>query len=232
MTTPQAGTTQDVVPHAWRQLAAASGIFFAVLLIVSIALGGAETPDHDDQVAAWTKYAVDHESDLRIGALVMCLGAFEFLWFNAFLRSVLGRAEMTLRGFTRMADLAYGGGLIGIAGITLGVLLGSASTYHGSDTPPEIIRQMNQISGASFELGMIGFSVLLIGSGFAIRATSSLPRWLSPVGVIGGLFSLLTLGILLSEKYDNFFGIFYPLAFLSLVVFAIGSSLSFLRTDD
>jgi len=230
MSTPPARTpASDPFSPGVQRLAASSGIVFAVLLIVTIALSSAETPDFDAPLREWTEYADDNEEKIRIAALVMGVAAFEFLWFLGHVRSFLGRVEDGARGFTRLGYIVLAGGIVGIAGLALGVFLGAAALSHGADSDPELVRGLNQMSGGAFGLVSVGFGTMLYTAAFTILRLGGLPRWLGWLSLVGGLCFLLQLGTLLSEEYDNAFGVFYPLGFLALVVWCVVASLDFMR---
>src|SRR5918992_576345 len=83
----------DPVPPTVQRLVASSGIVFAVLLVVAIAITGESVPEDGDPLTDWTTYARENEDNLRIAALVIGLAAYNFLLFLGYLRSVLGEAE-------------------------------------------------------------------------------------------------------------------------------------------
>lgn len=229
MTTPYAPSPRtDPFSPGMQRLAAAFGILFAILLIVSILLSGEDTPDFGDPAAEWAAYAADNADNLRIAALVMALAVYCFLWFLAYLRSELGRGETEARGFTRVSYAVFAGGIVGIVGLTLGVFLNAAVVAH-TDTNPDTLRALSQLSGPAFGLGSIGFATMLVATGLLLARVPVLPRWIGILSVVGGTFFLLTLGILLSDEYDNAFGIFFPLAFLSLVIFTVACSVTWLQ---
>jgi hypothetical protein len=221
--------TTDPFPVGMQRLAAVSGILFVVLMIVSFFVNDGETPDFNDPVQEWTKFAADHQDDARIGALIFGFAAFEFMWFLGYLRGALGTAELEARGFTRLVHIAYTGGVLGIGGTTLGYFLGAASLGH-ADTSPDALRLANDLSGAAWVgVGSVGFAVLLIASGILIVRTRVFAAWIGWLGMVSGLFFQLQLLILLSEDTDNAFGVFFPLALLTFVIWVVACSVTFLR---
>lgn len=223
-----ASPSADPVPVMWQRVAALAGPAFAVLLVLLIALTGAETPDQNAAPAEWNQFAADNENRIRIGVIVAALAIYEFVIWLGYLRGVLADAEQRVRGFTRMAAWPYAGGVISIAGLGLGVFI-AAHSLTFEDAPGEVIRGINHAASAGFDLSMAGNAVLGISTWFCVTATRSLPSWLGWVALAMGLFSLLTFGTFLAEELDNAFGIFYPLAWLAMVIFVVGSSVEFLR---
>lgn len=219
-------TRADPFSPGLQKLAASSGILFALALVLTIAFGSATTPDETDPVGDWTGYAADNESKLAVSALIMIVGAYWLLWFGAFLRSALGTAEEAARGYVRISFVVLVGAALGAAGLVLGTAI-AALAVSVDDTPPEIMRSLSNVSGAGFALSSVGFAAMLFATTLANARLAVLPKWLGIVALIGGAAFLLQNLVLLDE--DSFAGIFYPLSFLTLVVFCIGASVAFLR---
>ena len=211
-----------------QKATAAAGIGFAILMIVSIVLGGGSAPSYGDPVGEWNDFAEDSQDSARLSALVFAFATYLFLIFLGWLRSELGRAEQAARGFTRGSYIPLAGGIIGVMSLLIGLVLNAVALSH-PDAPPEIIRAIAEAAGAGFVTAAPGFAAMFVSVFLVSRATRALPSWLDWVALATGIFYLLQLLTLLSEDVDNAFGIFYPLAFLGTVVFAIGASLTFLK---
>ena len=125
-----------------RKLAAASGLAFALLMLLSIFTSGGDTPDFDAPLQEWTTFAADNDGNLRGSALLFAFATYFFLYFLGYLRSVLGAAEVLARGFSRLSHVAFAGGIIGVSGLALGVFISAASTTH-QDAGPDVIRAIN-----------------------------------------------------------------------------------------
>ena len=220
--------SHDTFSTGLQKATAAAGIGFAILMVVSIALGGGTAPSYGDPVGEWTNFAEDNQDGARLSALVFAFATYLFLLFLGWLRSELGRAEQGARGFTRGSYIALAGGTIGVLGLLIGLVLNAVALSH-PDAPPEIIRALAESAGAGFVAAAPGFAAMFVSVFLVSRPTGALPSWLNWVALATGIFFLLQLLTLLSEDVDNAFGIFYPLAFLGTVVFAIGASLTFLK---
>ncbi len=219
----------DPVSPLVQQLVAASGILFAVLIVLAFAIGLKEPPTGDDPIGEWTRFARDNEEDVRIGALVFGLAIYNFVLFLGYLRSAIGEAEVRVRGFSRAGSMVQIGGVLGMVGLALFFFVNALSIQH-PETPPETIKALNALSGAGLGLAAGGFGACLVTVALVNAGVRALPSWLGWAALAGGLAFVLQLGVLLSEYDDeNFFGIFFPIAFVLLVIFAIGASLTFLR---
>ena len=219
---------RDPVPAGIQKLTAASGIVFALLLIVTVSLSGDSTPDRDAALGEWTAYAKDNESNLRLAAMLFGFATYAFLIFIGVLRGALGQAEEAARGFTRASHMVFAGGLAGISGMAIGVFINAAAMSY-SDTPPETLRAIAQLGGAGFGLGGAGFAAMLVSVGILNMRVPALPSWLGWLALVGGVAFLLTFGTLLSEEYDNAFGMFFPIAFLILMLFCLLASVSLIK---
>ena len=222
-------SSPDPVAPLVQRLVAASGIIFAVLFLVSFLIGSGETPDDGAPVQEWTEFARDNESNARIGALIMALAAYNFFLFLGYLRAAIGNAERAARGFTRGGYIVLAAGTAGIAGITIAIALGAIAITDPDQTSPEIIRATFDFAGAGFVLASAAFGACFVTVGLLNAGVRALPAWLGWVALFCGISWVLQLGILLSEDEDNFFWIFYPIAFLLLIAFCVGASITFLK---
>jgi Ca2+/Na+ antiporter len=227
-TTAAPDRSQQSFSPGVQRATAAAGIGFAVLMVVSILLGGDTAPEYADPASDYSGYAEENQDNARLAALVFAFATYLFLLFLGWLRSELGRAEQGARGFTRGSYILLAGGTIGVLGLLLGLVINAVALNH-PDAPPEIIRAIADTAGVGFVAAAPGFAAMFVATFLVSRATGALPGWLTWLALATGIFFLLQLLTLLSEEGDNAFGIFYPLAFLGLVVFAIGASLTFLK---
>lgn len=227
-TTAPATPDRDPISPTLQKVTALAGIGYVVLLLAAFLFSGDEMPDRDAPLADWSAFAADNEENMRIGTIFVALAAYEFILFLGLLRSHLGRAEVAARGFTTGAYFVLIGGVIGIAGLTMGVA-GDAAAVGYPDANPETIRSLSGLSGMAWTLAPPGFAAMLISTFILSRATRALPSWLTWVALAAGLFHLLELGVLLDKSQDNAFGASYPLAFLTTAIFVIGVSIVFFK---
>ena len=219
----------DPVAPLVQRLVAASGIAFAALFIVAVIISGDETPDDGAALAEWAQFARDNEDNARIGALVFALATYNFLLFLGYLRAAIGNAERAARGFTRGAYIVLAAGTAGISGLMIAFGLSAIAITDPERTSPEIIRATYDFGGAGFLLAAAALGACFVTVGLANTAVRALPAWLGWVALACGISFVLQLGILLSDDEDNLFGFFFPIAFLLLVVFCVGSSITFLK---
>jgi hypothetical protein len=217
----------DPVSSVVQRLVAASGIAFAILFVIGILVSGDNLPDDDAAITEWTQYARDDGDNVRIGALIFALAAYNFLLFLGFLRSAIGEAERAVRGFTRGGYIILAAGTAGITGITIAIGLAAAAT--DEDTPPEVLKAVIQTSDGAWLMAAAGFGACFVTVGLVNQAVRALPAWLGWVALGTGIAAVLQLGVLTNDDEDNIFGIFFPISFLLLIIFTTGASIHFLR---
>ena len=215
-----------------RRLAAASGLGFVLFVILAIVFQGGETPQYDDTVAEFVEYAEDNRDGIQLSSVFMGLAAFQMLWFAGYLRGNLGRAEQAARGFTRLSHIVFAGGIAGAIGLVLSAALAAGAVSLPETTSGDTVRALYLLSLWPFAVASVGFAAMMYTSAFLIFRLRALPPWLGVVGIIGGLAYLLTLFSHLKPEDDGgAFGAFYPIGFLALLIFVIGSSIAFLRDE-
>jgi hypothetical protein len=140
MTTPRITTnpSADTLPTSRQRLLALSGIAFAVLFVVGWFISGSDAPDYSAADQEWTNWADDNESKSRIGAFLILVAGFAFLYFAGTIRSVLGSLEAKVPGSVRLARVALAGALTGITGITIAVVMIAGATAEGADANPVV----------------------------------------------------------------------------------------------
>lgn len=141
-----------------------------MLLLIGFLLSGGDTPDYTAADGEWTKWAVDSESNNRIAMLPTLLAGYEFLHFAGLLRSVYGIAERAVRGFARLAHVAYAGGIAGIAGVVMAVARIGAASLQGDKINATVAREQRSTAGP-FLLDSVGFAVFFTASALHVLRT-------------------------------------------------------------
>ena len=220
----------DPFSPAMQRLLASSGLGFVLFLILAIVFQGGETPEYGDTVADFVEYAKDNQDGIQLWSVFMGLAGFQLLLYAGYLRSRLGQAEEAARGFTRLAHIVFAGAIVGAVGLVLSAVTTAAAVSLPETTSGDTVRALYLFSIWPFAVASVGFAAMMYTSFFLIQRLGALPRWLGVVGLIGGLAYLLTLFSHLKPEDDGgAFGMFYPVGFLALLVFVIGSSVVFVR---
>ena len=146
----------DALPPSWQRLLALSGVVFAVLFLVGWFASGGDALDYAAADQEWAGWADDNQWKSRIGAFAMLLAGFVFLHFPGTIRSVLGRAETTVRSSAQLARVAFAGAVTGIAGMTMAIVMIAAATSEGADADPVVSRAVTTASAGPFLVSAMG----------------------------------------------------------------------------
>ncbi len=228
------GTRQsDSAPDGlarWHRLLALSGVAFALLFLVGWFASGGDAPDYTAADQAWTRWAEDNQVKSRIGAFAMLLAGFVFLHFVAAIRSVLGRAEIARNRSVELARVVSAGALIGIAGMSIAVVMVASATSEGAGAHPVVSRAVATALAGPFLVAAMGFAAMLVAAGLLTLATGAFARWTGFVALLGGLSFLITfITVIAGTGSDSVFGFgFFP-GVLALAIWSIATSIATYR---
>jgi hypothetical protein len=220
----------EAFPPGMQRLAAASGILFVILLIISIVVSGESFPDGDAAPAEYLQWATDEKDGIELGALFTGLAAIEWLWFVGVVTSALSRAEAGVRGFARVSWVVPAGGVVAVALILAGTALLAGAATAPEDTEASVVRALVHANIACFALASAGFAAMFVAAGIVILRAGGFPRWLGFLGLAVGTFYTLTLFTLLMPEDDGgAFEVAWPLSLLTLVIWVVAASVHLLR---
>jgi hypothetical protein len=220
----------DSLPLSWQKLLALSGVVFAVLFVIGWFASGGDAPDYGASDPDWTSWASDNQWKSRIGAFAMLLAGFVFLHFAAAVRTTLGDAETRLGSPARLARVAFGGAITGMAGMVMAIVTISSATTEGAEVDPVVTRAIASASAGPFLLSAMGFAALLLTAGLLTLRTGVFARWTGVVALIGAAGFLVAFAAVLSGLgEDSLFGFgFFP-GVLALVIWSISTSVAVFR---
>ena len=227
MTLEPTPRSTDALPRRWQQLLALSGFAFAVLLLLGWFLSGGDTPDYTATDEAWRTWAGEVGPRSGIGASLILFGGVAFLHFAATIRSTLGSAEPTARWSGTLGSAAFGGALVGIAGIGMALVNVASATSAGADADPVAIRAVATASAGSYLVAAMGFAAFLGAVGLSTLRSGSFPRWTGVVALAGAAVFLITfLTAVVGLGEDSVFGYGFLPGILSLVVWSMATSIA------
>ena len=172
--------------QVWDRLGALSGAA-AVALTIAFAMltdpyDEATDPNPTRPAAALAGAYVNNRDDARTGSYLGLAGAFLLLWFLGYLRRQLRRAEGE---DDWLASVAYGGGLVAVGLLLVGVSFSFAESElasYGGDTQVAktfFVYGWNFASVLAPPLGALAAGTTVVGFRFA-----ALPRWLNWVSAV------------------------------------------------
>jgi hypothetical protein len=218
----------DAVGSRWQRLLALSGVAFAPLFVVGwLTSSVADAPDYTAADQEWVKWASDDHIKGRVSAFALVLATFVFLYFLGTLRSVLEEAEASVRGSKELARVAFAGALTGIVGLTMAFVTIANASAPGANAEPVVSKAVTTGAAGPFLVGAACFSAFLLATGVLTLRTGVLARWTGFVALIGaGCFAITLLTILNNAGDGSAFGYAFFPAMLSLVVWAVATSLA------
>lgn len=220
----------DALPASWHRLLALSGVAFAVLFLAGFLISGSDAPDYTATDQEWRAWAADSEMRSRIGAFFTLLACLLFLPFEAEVRSALERGGGAIRGTVPLARVASAGGLIGVTGITMGVIMIAGATAQGARANPLVSKAVASATVGPFLVGAMGLAALLAAAGVLILRAGAFARWTGVVALLGGVaFFIAFFTLIAGPSRDSIFGYgFFP-GFLSLTTWTIATSVASCR---
>lgn len=157
-------------------------------------------------------------------------GDVAFLHFAATIRSTLGSAAPTVRGSGTPGYAAFGGALVGIAGIGMAFVNVASATSAGADADPVAIRAVATASSGQYLVAARGFATFLGAIGLSTLRSGSFPRWTGVVALVGAVAFLITfLTAVVGLGEDSMFGYGFLLGILALVVWSMATSIAAYR---
>ena len=121
-------------------------------------MNGAETPhylapDHD-----WTTWANNTEMKGRFAAFFALLAGLTFLPFSATVPALLDGTKGNDNRSMRLSQIAYAGGLIGIASFTIATVTFSGASAEGAHADPAVSRAIATGAVGPFLVAPMGFA--------------------------------------------------------------------------
>jgi hypothetical protein len=198
---------------------AATGVIAVVLILVGFNMFGSGIPDTDASGQAWSTFFTDHQSRIQLGLTIVSVGLFFFIWFLGSLRSAISAAE---GGEGRLASIAYGGGLIGVVALLIGVAGGEASAFRPDQLDPNLTRALNDFGTVAGAPGAAGFTALFAATAIAGYRLGALPAPIAGFSALAAITQPLALGVGLTDHggfaSDGLLGLIVPVITFSLAV--------------
>jgi len=159
----------------------------------------------------------------------MLLAGFVFLYFMATIRNALGAAESS-HGSAQLARVAFGGALIGMAGMGIASVTLSAASTDGANVNPVVSKAVATAAGGPFLVAAMGFAAFLMAAGLLTLRSRVFARWTGIVALIGAVCFLITFLTVIdgTTNGSNFGYAFFP-AILALVIWSMATSISTYR---
>jgi hypothetical protein len=163
------------------------GIAFVVLFVAGF--GAIHTPSDNKNTAQWARWWTDsgHRAGAIVGAYLMVLGVFAFIWFASSLRDRFREGGGLMFTFGSIfAALA-------LVSVMVRVSIPGAKQFGSTPVPAggDLARQFDQIGFALLLVAGALAAGLFIGmASYLARRSGTLPRWLTVAGYVVAVLQL------------------------------------------
>jgi len=179
----------------YARYGAATGILFVLLVVVGF-LVTPEPPAADASAAEVFDYVTDKQDTLHAVQLIFAAAGFFFIWFIGTLRTFLAAAE---GNDGRLANTAFGGGLIAAASLLVAFGLAATAALHPAENGPELTHALIDASLIVPAVGAPAAAVFFAANGLSILRSVLLPSWLGWLGLVTALFNMLAIGAVYTD---------------------------------
>lgn len=166
------------------------GVLFVIVTIVSFAVGG-EPPGADEGAREVQKHYVDNDSAVMIGAALASVAAGLFVFFAAYLRSVLRRVEGE---GGMLSALVLIGASIFATGIAIDATISFALAEQADEISPDAIQALQALWDNDFMPLALGLAVFLLSTGLSVIIHGGLPKWLGWIAILLGIVAFTPIG--------------------------------------
>jgi len=162
-----------------------------VLLVIVAFLVQPKPPSSDASPAEVLGYVNDHRDALHVIQLIFGAAMFFFIWFIGTLRALLAAAE---GGRARLANTAYGGGLIASVALIVSLALGATADLHPATNGADVTRALTDAAAMVLAVSAPAAVVFFVANGLSLIRSGYLPAWLGWLAFVTALFNALGLG--------------------------------------
>ena len=222
----------DGLFNNWWRVGGIAGILYLVLFIAGISVQG-EVPQFDKPVDEIRDWFADNGEQYLVGDYMVGLAfMLFFLPFLASLRGLLARVEGEPAVWSWVA---FSGGLaLLIIGATASVFWGTLAYGFGvaENADDETIRTLMYLDVAGFAMLPLGFVPFVLGASLVILRTGVLWRWLSLIGLIAAVFSIIAGASTLTSDPDGALGGIGFIGFLAFLLWILLVSINMILKQE
>jgi hypothetical protein len=197
---------------------AAGGILAVIAFIVGFGLLTSSAPGYDASSQQWAGFISDHSTRIHVGLTILSAGIFFFIWFLGSLRAAIAVAE---GGTHRLASIAFGGGLIGVAILLVG-LCGVATAAFRPEFDPDLTRLMNDFGALAAAPAAGAFTAFAAATAIAGYRHGALPAPVAGFSALSAITQPLALGVVFTTTgvfaADGVLGAIIPIITFSVAV--------------
>src|SRR3954464_12467665 len=167
----------------YARYGALSGVVAVILIVVGFSIFASDIPNSDDTAQKWQAFFFDHQDPIQTGMTILAIGSFFFIWFLGSLRDAIAAAEPG----SRLASIAFGGGLFAVAILGAGTAGLLAAALHPQGYDPNLLRSWADFGALAAAPAAAGFTALFAATAIAGYRYRALP---APVAGISALAAI------------------------------------------
>jgi hypothetical protein len=206
---------------------AGTGVLFVIFVIAGF-LVQPKPPAADATAQEILNYVVDKQNTLHVVQLLFGAAGLFFIWFIGTLRQLLSRAE---GDDGRLANTAFGGGLIAVATLMVGGGLAAVAALHPVENGANVTHALIDASLLVPAVGAPAAFVFFTANGLSILRSGYLPAWMGWFALVSAVFNILGIGAVFTDHGvfagDGVLGFF--LGFLCFLLWTLLASILLYR---
>ena len=206
---------------------AATGVLFVIFVIAGF-LVQPKPPAADATAQEILNYVVDKQNTLHVVQLLFGAAGLFFIWFIGTLRQLLSRAE---GDDGRLANTAFGGGLIAVATLMVGGGLAAVAALHPVENGANVTHALIDASLLVPAVGAPAAFVFFAANGLSILRSGYLPAWMGWFAIVSAVLNILGIGAVFTDHGvfagDGVLGFF--LGFLCFLLWTLLASIQLYR---
>lgn len=199
---------------SWERIGAATGVVFIALAIVAQFV--VPTPPKLSELDEYIAYAQNNRTGLLTQTFLNTLAAVFALWFLGTLRNSLRRAE---GGHGRLANIAYGGGLIAVGLSFVSSIVFAEAAFRADTLEPATFQMLVDVGILSLTLLWAPVAALIGATAMVSWRMGALPRWHAAIAGVIAVASVATPAVIYGDT--GFFSIdqIYSAGFVMFIAF-------------
>jgi hypothetical protein len=211
----------------YARYGAATGIIAVVLILVGFFIFSSDIPDTDASAADWASFFTDHQNRIQLGITIVGVGLLFFIWFLGSLRSAIAAAE---GGTGRLASIAFGGGLIAVVALLIGLTGAAAAAFRPDQVDPAVTRALNDFGTVAAAPGAAGFTALFAATAIAGYRHGALPAPVAGFSALAAITQPLGYGVAVTDSgafaSDGVLGLVIPVITFALAMLTASVALA------
>jgi hypothetical protein len=179
------------------QLGAATGILWALLVVLGALVVIPAPPEVKDAPEAWAQYFVDHRGAIQFGNALIAVGVFFYIWFLGSLRSYLRAAE---GGAGRLSNIAFGAGIASTGFVFIALAAAFTAALRPDEISPELVRTLNDVGVVAGGATVGAYAALFFATALVAHRFGALTPRIAWVSAICGLLQFVALGMAVNDS--------------------------------